>query len=445
MIVMKFGGTSVGSAERIVAVAALIKAERDRHPVVVVSAVEKITNKLIALANSLDKGLSHQILREIIDTHEKILSQLVLNLHLLDEEWTELQGLVVSKKNLTKEMLDHFASFGERCSAKIVAAYLNSIGVKAEAFPAWEIGMITDDHYGKAEPLDTSYALMCIKIRALTVVPVITGFIGKNAQGKITTLGRGGSDYTASIIGRAIHAAAIQIWTDVDGIMTINPKNVKKAMTIDELSFEEASELAYFGLKVVHPKTILPAMKDKIPVQVLNTFHPENKGTTIWSDVSQIDSNSNKISGITYKSGVIVICIKSPEFFDGNEILSEIFHLFAKYDTMIDVILTSIASVSLLTNDEENLHKLIPKLEKFGTVEISRGNSIVCVIGGRNNTADYVGKIFSTLSKHHVAVEMISQASAGLSLTFIVSDQDANQALEIIHEECFRKKTIQGG
>ncbi len=438
MIVMKFGGTSVGSAERIANAAQIVKQALRRKPIVVVSAVTKITDALIALAKECAKGVGQEELLRIRETHENIILQLKLDPALLDSEFRELESLALAirkKKKLDKKILDHFQSFGELMSSRIVAAQLGKIGVKAQALPAWEIGMITDENFGYAEPLESSYEVMRKKISAMKIVPIITGFIGKTKNGEVITLGRGGSDYTAAIIGAAIGAETIQIWTDVDGIMTTDPRIIPEARTVPELAFEEACELAYFGVKVLHPKTILPAMKKNIPVQVLNTFNPQGKGTTIVSSFAERGAQSDTIEAFTFKKNIIAIHIKSPEFFDGNGLMARIFELFEKHNTGIDVVSTSVVSVSLTIDREDYLDEIIPELKKIGEVEVVRNKAVVCAVGGRVNAAGVAGRMFTVLGKAGIAVEMISQAASGISITFVVDDRDAQEAIKVLHRE----------
>jgi aspartate kinase len=277
MIVMKFGGTSVGNAERIKAVANIIKSYLEKKPVVVVSAVAGATNALIDIAKESNKDTRLEMIAALTEVHKKILADLALDMTLLEPELQELTKLAKISKKIAKKQMDTYVSFGERMSAKIVAGTLIKMDINAKALLAWDIGMITDEHFGSAEPLPEATEMIRQKIAAMKAIPIVTGFIGKTRRGSITTLGRGGSDYTAAIIGAAIKAEAIQIWKEVDGIMTTDPRLVPEAQVIPELAFEEAGELAYFGAKVLHPKTILPAMQAGVPVQVLNTFNPAGK------------------------------------------------------------------------------------------------------------------------------------------------------------------------
>ena len=435
MRVMKFGGTSVGNAERIRNVAAIVRQNLTAVPIVVVSAVVGVTNELIELANQKHTTARVQKFEAIRAQHEKIVEELGLDPALLDTIFDELESLCKSQKTPTKKSLDHFVSFGERLCAPMVAGALRGIGIAAEAFPAWDIGMIVDEHFGGAEPLETTSEHIKQKLEALDLVPVITGYIGKTEKGDIATLGRGGSDYSAAVIGAAVKADAIQIWKEVDGIMTTDPRLVPEARVVPELAFEEASELAYFGAKVLHPKTILPAMKAGVPVQVLNTFNPEGKGTTIVASFAERKEKSRTVEALTFKRGVIAVHIDSPEFFDSNGLMARIFELFDKYETSIDVITTSVASVSVTIDNDENLESLVVELKQLGEVTVERGKAIVCAVGGSVNAAGVAGRMFTVLGENNIRVEMISQAASGVSMTFVVSEDDAEKAIKVLHNE----------
>ena len=443
MLVMKFGGTSVGSAKAISEVAAIVKARLKQKPVVVVSAVSGVTDALIRLAEEATKGKGADLLSSIHGRHRDILLDLKMPETLCDKEFAELSELVKKtrkkKAKLTQKTLDAFKSFGERLSSLIVAEQLKKTGVPAHAFPAWELGMITNDVFGDSDPLPESSALLKKKISALKLVPVITGFLGKTKKGEITTLGRGGSDYTAAIIGAAIKAEAIQIWKEVDGFLTTDPRIVPEAKIVHELAFEEACELAYFGAKVLHPKTILPAMEKGIPVQVLNTFKPEGKGTTIVSSFEERRSKSHTIEALSRKKGITILHVRSPEFFDGSGLMARIFRVFEKHRTSIDLIATSVVSVSVTIDNEKYLQEILRDLRELGEVQIVQGKAILCMVGGSINAAGVAGRIFTTLGKHEIPVEMISQAASGVSMTFVVDECDTERALRILHKEFIQK------
>ncbi len=434
MIVMKFGGTSLGNAKTIAEVSVIIKKAFKKRPVVVVSAVTKMTDALVALANNPEDS---DVFNRIKNTHSFIIAELKLPPSLLKKEFEELENLISkTKKNkkLDAKTLDHFQSFGELMSAKIVAAQLTKIGVVAKALPAWEIGMITDNTFGNAQPLFVSARMIQKKIRAEKMMPIVTGFIGKTQKGEITTLGRGGSDYSAAIIGAAIGASIIQIWTDVDGIMTADPRIVPQARIVPELAFEEACELAYFGAKVLHPKMILPAMEKNIPVQVLNTFYPQGKGTIIVKTFASRREKSHTVEAFACKKNITIIHLRSPEFFDGNMLMSRIFNLLEKHKIIIDLFAISVVGISFTIDNQDHIDKIIFGLKEMGNVTIRKEKAIICVVGGSVNAAGVSGKIFTALRKARISVEMISQAASGISMTFVVDQKEADLTMNILHK-----------
>lgn len=440
---MKFGGTSVGSAQAIEQVVGIVASVRDKKPIVVVSAVATITDALIRLAEETARKEESDSLSNIRAIHARIIADLGLDSSLCEREMQELGALVSADSGavLDAEKRDAFQSFGERMSARIVAAALTKHGVAAQAFDAWDIGMITTDRFGNAEPLPSSYGQLREALNAIAIVPVITGFIGKTVQGEVTTLGRGGTDYTAAIIGAAVSAEAIQIWKEVDGFMTTDPRIVPEARVVPELAFEEAAELAYFGAKVLHPKTIIPAMRANVPVQVLNTFKPEERGTTIVSNFAQRKLQSCAIEALTFRKGVIVMHIYSPEFFDGNGLMARIFNVCDQHKTSVDIITTSVASVSITTTDESHIDAITAALQDMGTIEIEREKAAVCAVGGSMDAAGVVGKMFTVLGEGGVSVEMISQAASGYSVTFVVSETDAQKAVTLLHRAFIKAGT----
>ena len=438
MIIMKFGGTSVGNAERIRKTADIIKAHIQQNPIVVVSAVAKITDALIKLANAAANGKGEDVFDSIKEIHFKILDELELEKSLLNEDLNELKELVKqtqSNKKIDARLLDYFESFGERMSSKIVAAEMNKIGIKSGAFNSWDLGLLTNNNFGNAEPLETAYVNLKNNIAKLNELPVITGFIGRTEQGGITTFGRGGSDYTAAVIGSAIDADEIQIWTDVNGIMSTDPKVVPDAMPIKQVSFAEASELAYFGARVLHPKTILPAMRKNIPVRVLNSFNPEEEGTTI---VNKSEVSDETVKSIACKNNTTLIHVESTRMLGAYGFLARIFYIFDKYRKSVDVISTSEISVSLTVDNGENVENILRELKEFANVEIAKNKSIICVVGeGMRHTPGIAGITFKALSDNGINVEMISQGASQINITFVVDGKDAARAVKVLHNEYF--------
>ena len=438
MIVMKFGGTSVGNAERIGKTAGIIKSQTGRKPVVVVSAITKITDALIRLANESVQGKGNDVFDSIKNIHIDIIHKLNLEESLLDEDFKELSELVEkakSLKSLDPKILDHFQSFGERMSSKIVAAQLNQIGVDSKAFNSWDLGFLTTSEFGNAEPLEITYKNLKKNLQKLNFVPVITGFIGKTENGEITTLGRGGSDYSAAIIGSAIDAEEIQIWTDVNGIMSTDPKIVKSAKTLEKVSFAEASELAYFGAKVLHPKTILPAMKKNIAVRVINSLNPKGKGTTI---IRRINNGSSPVKAIAYKKNITLINIDSTRMLGAYGFLAKLFNIFDKYGKSVDVVSTSEVSVSLTVDNDKSLDEIIKELKGVADVNITKNKSIICIVGeGMKDTTGIAGRTFTALGRNNINIEMISQGASEINVTFIVDGNDTEKSVRVLHKEYF--------
>ncbi|HLG23764.1 MAG TPA: aspartate kinase, partial [Candidatus Nanoarchaeia archaeon] len=355
----------------------------------------------------------------------------------LENDFRELSGLFNKSKNrhIDNELLDLFQSYGERMSSKIISAYLNKCKIKSKAFCSWELGLRTDSDFGNAEPLESSYHSIKKKIKTLDLVPVITGFIGKNEDGKITTLGRGGSDYSAAIFGSAIDAGEIQVWTDVDGMMSTDPKLVRAARTIGEVSFSEASELAYFGARVLHPKTMLPAVKKNIPIKILNSFNPKNHGTTI---LSRSFLSRQPVKAIAFKKNVTLVHIESTRMLGAIGFLARIFYIFDKNRKSVDVVSTSEVSVSITLDNCGSIDHIIKELKEFSNVEISKGKSIICVVGeGIKNSRNLISRTFSSLEKSRVNIEMISQGASKINLTFIVNEKDLEKSVKILHREYF--------
>ena len=438
MIIMKFGGTSVGNAERIANAANIVKSCIRKKPIVVVSAVTKITDALIRLGKESADGKGNETLGHIKKIHYGILGQLNLSKGLLNDDIKELESLVgrtKSSKIIDGKILDHFQSFGERMSSKIVAAQLNKIGVNSKPFDSWQLGFLTDNEFGEAEPLETAYSSLSRNIKRLKVVPVITGFIGKTENGEITTLGRGGSDYTAAVIGASVNADEIQIWTDVNGVMSTDPRIVENAKTLEKISFAEASELAYFGARVLHPKTILPAMKRNIPVKVLNSFSPREKGTII---ASRPYKNSNAVKAIAYKKNITLINIDSTRMLGAYGFLARVFDIFDEYKKSVDVVSTSEVSVSLTIDNEENISRIVRELKDIADVEITKGKAIICIVGeGMRHTPGIAGRTFTALGKNKINIEMISQGASEINITFIVDGNDTEKAVKALHKEYF--------
>ncbi|MEK7133699.1 MAG: aspartate kinase [Patescibacteria group bacterium] len=446
--VLKFGGTSMGSADAMKKVISIVrKPQKDAHiAAVVVSAMSGITNELIRAARlAAAKDPSYKkVLKNIknrhVDTAHALLGRETRKkaLACIDELAAHLENGVLGVyrlRELSPGALDYIMSFGERFSAHLLVFAFADGGIRAQYLNARRV-LTTDEHFGSAA-VDFNKTDKAIRayFKKHPALQIVTGFVGATADGRTTTLGRGGSDYSAAIFGAALGAKSIEIWTDVSGIMTADPRLVPEAKVVRELAFEEAGELAYFGAKVLHPKTILPAIRKKIPVKVLNTFKSGDTGTTIVADFAQRRKKSRNVEALTFKSPVAAVHINSPEFFDGNGFIATIFEIFDKYRTSIDVVTTSVASVSVTVEDEKNLSKIIGELRELGDVSVERGKAIICAVGGAVNAAGVAGRMFTVLGQHKIPVEMISQESSGVSMTFVVEQKDAKKALKVLHRE----------
>ena len=436
MIVMKFGGSSLKNAERIQNVANIVKSRIDKYPIVVVSALGGITDLLIDTSKDAFEGKeTDKNIKEIKKRHHSTLKDLKLDETLVDADlkgYEELIARIKIIKEITSETMDHIQSFGERMSSKIVAAHLTNIGIDAEAHNAYDVGFVSNDDHGNAEPLEETEAQLRSHLSNKKAVPVITGFIAKNKAGKITTLGRGGSDYTAAIIGAAIHAKEIQIWTDVNGVMTTDPRIVKNAKTIPEISFEEASELAYFGAKVLHAKTIIPAIEKKIPVKVLNTYEPNHPGTTILKKVKA----TKAVKAIAVKKNVTLVNITSLRMLNAHGFLARLFEVFAKHGKSVDMIATSEVSVSLTVDKDDKIDEIKEELSKFSEVTVQKEKAIVCAVGdGMHHSHGVVARVFNALKD--VRIEMISAGASEINISLIVDNKVADKAIQLLHKEYF--------
>ena len=331
---------------------------------------------------------------------------------------------------------DAIVSFGERLSAALLAAVLNERGVWAQNVDTRKC-IITDDNFGSAAPLmDETFKATQQQLRALigvAIVPVLGGFIGSTSRGETTTLGRGGSDYTAAIIGAALGVDEIQIWTDVSGVLTADPRVVANARSIPRLSFAEAAELAYFGAKVLHPKTLQPAVERDIPVRICNSRAPESESTLVGSETKK---SPETVKSIAHKTGVTTVQITSARMLGAYGFLKALFEVFDQHQTAVDVVTTSEVSVSLSLDDTSSLPAIVKDLERFGTVSVEGAQAIVCIVGeGLRSTPGIAARIFSTISD--INVSLISQGASRINLTFAVEEARAAEAVRRLHQEFF--------
>lgn len=439
MIVMKFGGTSVGDARRIRAVSEIVRSRLSKRPVVVVSAMAGVTDALIGLYQEALRGRGNaEALRE---RHLLVLRELGLPRDVLQ---SDLQELNETLRAIHRERIvqandrDLVLSFGERLSSKLVSGSLIREGIPSVPVMSYEAGLVTDESFGSAEPKLLALRNLKRTLGKMSAVPVVTGFLGRTRKGEITTLGRGGSDFTAALVGAALGAEEVQIWTDVNGVLSADPKVVPEAHTIRHLSFAEAAELAYFGAKVLHPKTLLPAMQKDIPVRVLNTHQPEHPGTV----VTRMARTSDEIvKAIACKQGIIVVNVVSTRMLLAHGFLANLFQVFKKHRIAVDLLATSEVSVSLTVDREEHLKEAVGDLEHFSEVQVKKGRALICVVGeGLAHYSGLAGKVFSALGKEKINVEMISQGASKINLSFVVKGDEAELGVRRLHWELFGRR-----
>ena len=316
--------------------------------------------------------------------------------------------------------------------------YLISLGIKSKQYNGWDIGIVTDNNFTNAEILEKTYDNIKDKLTNVKDLPVVTGFIANDEEGNITTLGRGGSDYTASIIGSALDVEEIEIWTDVNGIKTADPRIVENARQWDKITFNEAAEMAFFGAKVLHPKTIRPAITKSIPVRILNTYEIENRGTSIVNE----DNEDVLFRSISLKKDVTVIRICSTKMLMAYGFLARIFEIFRKYKISIDIVSTSEVTVSLtldkVNNGLKNLQSAILELEKIAKVEVLKERSIICIVGkGIRDKSGILKRIFDVCRNYNI--ELVSQGVSPLNISFVVKQEDAENIIKELHKELFEK------
>jgi aspartate kinase len=433
MIVMKFGGSSVESAEAIARVASIVKARRDRDPVVVVSAMGKTTNRLLEMADAAVAGDPKRALLLCADLkafHESHFRRDgFLDAH-FDRLAKLLEGLSILGE-MTPRSIDAVSSFGECLSSYVVAQHFVEHGIDA-AHADSRSYLVTDDRHTQAAPIYEKTYRRLKKLPRDKVV-VMGGFIGATEDGVTTTLGRGGSDFSAAIFGAGLDAEEIQIWTDVDGMLTADPRVLAGGRRVKTLSFAEAAELAYFGAKVLHPSTVVPAVEKGIPVLILNSRRPEAAGTRI---VAESVPCTNAAKSIACKTNITVVDIRSTRMLMAHGFLRRIFEVFDHHRTSVDMVATSEVSVSLTIDNAAKLPSILADLREFADVEVAAGQSIVCLVGDNiRHTPGIAGRAFSSLAG--VNVRMISQGASRLNLSFVVADGDLRAAVESLHAEFF--------
>jgi aspartate kinase len=449
MIVMKFGGTSVQDADAIRSVANIIIERSKQKPLVVVSACAGVTSSLIRIATIASEGKSDQAFSEIeeLQTRHFTIADTLLKKYDDDakkqfaRQFDELSRLVKSIaviQEVTPRLFDQCSAYGEGWSSLLLTFALRERSVKAKFVDARTV-MTTNDSFTRAEPkfdvIDSNAKQRMLPLLQDTIV-ITQGFVGATVKGVTTTLGRGGSDYSAAIFGAALDAEEIQIWTDVDGILTADPNIVSEARLNSEVTFSEAAELAYFGAKVLHPSTILPALKKNIPVRVLNSKNPSCEGTNITAESTT--ASDCILKSIAYKRGITIITIQSTRMLMAYGFLARVFDLFSQYKKSIDVVATSEVGVSLTVDDSAHLEEITAKLSEFADVRVDGGKAVISVVGEKmKHTPGIAGRVFHALGNAGVNIELISHGGSEINLTFVVDERQVRQAVQSLHKEFF--------
>ncbi|MBN2330603.1 MAG: aspartate kinase [Candidatus Aenigmarchaeota archaeon] len=450
-LVMKFGGTSLGDGRKIKAASALVKAAaKDDRVVVVVSAMAGITDSLLGAAGSAYVSSERDIesfVESISKRHKEAIAIAIRKerkkvRRAIDARADELREalLGVHTSGLTEQGRDRISAFGEKMSAAVMSGAISEFS-KSE----WHHGddglILTDENFVNAEP---DMQKTCAQVRKRIspqlrhgIIPVVTGFMGCTPDGHTTTLGRGSSDHIASILGACLGAREVQIWTDVDGLLTADPRIVGGSRLIGTVSFREAGELAYFGAKVVHPKTMLPAVRKGIPIRILNTFNPGSMGTEIKGRGERHDG---VVKAITSKKGITLIDIVSTRMLAAHGFLAELFGIFGRHGMSIDLISTTEVSVSVTIDENVNgrLKPVVEDLERIASVKVCKDRAMVCVVGeGMREAPGTAGRVFSRLGRDRVNVECISQGASEISICMVVKEGEADHAVRILHDEFF--------
>jgi len=436
MKVLKFGGTSVGSPERMKKLLNIIDASQ--RQIVVLSAVAGTTNSLVEIAQAYaadDKNKAIALINALKDKYETFINELFVKPEFLEQGKDIINqhfGLLTSFANDLFTSVEEKVTLaqGELLSTELYHAYLQEIGVQSVLLPALDFMRIDEDNEPIVDYI-TSHLIPLLEKHSDNKLFITQGYICRNAFGEIDNLRRGGSDYTASLIGAGIHSEEVQIWTDIDGMHNNDPRIVSGTSPIAQLSFDEAAELAYFGAKILHPQSVFPAQKYKIPVRLLNTMDPKAPGTLITNT-----SEKDKIKSVAAKDGITAIKIQSSRMLLAYGFLRRVFEVFERYRTSIDMITTSEVAVSLTIDDTTYLNDILQELNKFGEVEVEGEQTIICVVGDFGTEKHGFGSRVLEAIKH-IPVRMISYGGSNHNLSVLVKTEYKVEALRSLHSRLF--------
>jgi aspartate kinase len=438
MKIMKFGGTSVGKPDRMHQVAQLITKDDSEPRIVVLSALSGTTNALVGIGDAMAAGNREQA-KELIDKLEAHYHSFIKELVKTDKAYAKAKSIVsehfeflniILKISFSEALSKDILAQGELLSTKLFSVYLEEKGIDHMLLPALEFMTID----AQDEP-----QLSTIKVKLGRILQenskkklfITQGYICRNSRGEVDNLKRGGSDYTASLVAAAVNGSVCEIWTDIDGMHNNDPRIVKKTLPIEQLSFEEAAELAYFGAKILHPTCIWPAQQQKVPVKLLNTMQPEALGTTITQEAGSVG-----VKAVAAKDGIIVINIKSSRMLLAYGFLRKIFEVFEKYRTSIDMITTSEVAVSVTIDHGGNLTSIVKELEPFGTITTEDNNTIISVVGNEiAQTKDILSKLFEALTP--IPVRMVSYGGSKHNVSMLVPSSYKTQTLQLLNKGLF--------
>ncbi len=460
-LVMKFGGTSIGSGARIKQVASIISKYKAENTVVVVSAMAGVTDMLVEMSEKIVEGASeNEIKKFTIDIKEKHLAtikevggsdQKAVFLE-VENLCAELEKVLIGISyvgELTPHSLDYVLSFGERLSAPILASALRGQGLESNWLTGDEAGIVTNSDFGKAKPLwDQTKKKVRNALQPLLKkeIPVVTGYIAMDTEGRVTTLGRGGSDYSASLLGAALGMEEIWIWTDVSGIMSTDPALVKEASTIDVISYSEAAELAHFGGKVLHPKTIEPAMERGIQVRVKNSFDPESMGTLVVKEQEEV---SDIVKAVSVMHNVALLTIEGMGMIGVPGVAARVFTALSKENVNIIMISQGSSEVNIsivvektdLGRAKKTISKEFAGKNIIRDVRYEKNVAVIAIIGaGMRGTRGVAARVFTTVAKAGANIIMISQGSSEVNISFVVAGDDAKKAAKALHDEFVLKQ-----
>jgi aspartate kinase len=447
MIVAKFGGTSVADAAAIARLIDIVRTRLADRPVVVVSALAKVTDALLALARAVHAGDAAALdaaLTALVERHEAVAAALpgaASAVPAIRDDAAALRGELHGAlgRMLRGDEMDALAGRGELWSSRLVAGALAGAGIESTWVDIRPI-MVTDDRFGRATPLMpafTARARECLTPLAdAGRVPVTQGFIGATDEGTPTTLGRGGSDFTAALLGAALEAERVEIWTDVNGLMTADPRIVPSARTLRAASYEEAAELATFGAKVLHPATAQPLVRAGIPIVVLNSTRPEEPGTIIEPSAELERLGDSPVRSISWKRGITVVNVRAPRMLGAFGFLRQMFEVFERHEVVVDVLASSEVSVSLTVEDRTRLDAVVRELAEMGEVWVEDHRAIIAVVGiGIRATPGLAARLFRAVAPANV--EVISQGASKINMTFVVREEDGPGVVRRLHQEFF--------